>query len=130
MSYKKMFRSSDGRIYYPLTPCVWTSKPTRRQIMDLTISCGGGMGGSKWHEYVFDNQVYNGLHGYQNINGDTIILNSAYIVKAEYTLLVKVSYKHDNSNYPATRGTEQQLLVLSDSQVIKLIKEYKRLEEV
>lgn len=86
---------------FPCTPSRWTGNPLYEKITVLTMTCGGGMGGSKWKEYVLrvKNIPSNTTQEYTTLDGKKIKLNSAYLVKAEDFTLVKIGYETSNSNF-------------------------------
>jgi len=103
----------DGDIVkYPLTPCKWVGEPRYKTVLRLTVTCGGGLGGSRWFEYTTSQRAYEGLHTYRLVNGKEVQLNSMYIVKAERFYLMRVPYIHTNTNFPETMGKVQELLLL------------------
>ena len=131
LSYKTIKHSKDGRIYFPLTPCEWLDKPKVEKIIVVRMSCGGGMGGSRWNEYLLDDDIKDGLNTYTRVDGIKVKINSAYVVRVVYGMyFVKVKYKHYNSNFKETIRTEQELYVLSDVKDVKLVDDYKSLAEV
>lgn len=116
---------TDGKIYYPKTPCEWVGKPKVSKILDVLVSCGGGMGGAQWHEYITDKKVSGvGLHDYKRIDGTKVSLNSRWVVKVDYVYLIRVNYKHYNTNFSSTYGTTQELVFISDTDKVVLIKNY------
>ena len=121
---KELKKLREGKVYFPLTPCRWVGKPKVNEVYNITMSCGGGMGGSRWQEYVVDSNVKEGLNEYTTIEGKTITLNGRFIVKAERFYLVRVKYIHANTNFEETIGKEQELVFLSDTNKIRLVNEY------
>ena len=79
---------TDDVLRRPMTPGKWVGRPSYLKITRLKMSCGGGLGGSTWYEYVQrislpelakkpDSLVF------RTWNGQEIFLNKSYIVKAE-----------------------------------------------
>ena len=131
LTYKKMKHSEDGKIYLPLSPSKYLSKPKVSSVIVVKMSCGGGMGGSRWNEYLLDKDIKEGLNTYTRIDGVKIKINSKYVVSVVYGMYIaKVKYKHFNHNFMETFDKEQELLVLSGVKGVKLIDDYKTMEDV
>lgn len=122
---KELTEVKDGKIYYPLTPCSWVGKPKVSKVLDITMSCGGGMGGCKWHEYVEDDSVKEGISNYKSIDGKVVCLNSRWIVKAEHRYIVRVTYVHNNGNFGETMGMRLESVFISDSNKVVLMNSYR-----
>lgn len=119
----------DNRIYYPLTPCTWLGQKAEK-ITDIMMSCGGGMGGAQWHEYIKGHiDLKDGLNTYTRIDDTKVCLNSKWIVKAEFVYLIRAKYIHHNINVKDTMGTEQELLVFSKSKYTELVRTYKSIND-
>ena len=85
----------------PMTPGNWSSMPEYHKYLEVTMTCGGGMGGSKWKEYIEDQKLpSNQIIKVQDIGGKTFLINTAYVVKAELVTVVTAAYKSGNPNYP------------------------------
>lgn len=123
---------------FPCTPSRWTENPVYEKITVLTMTSGGGMGGSKWKEYVHrvNNIPPNTIQEYTRLDGKKIKLNSSYLVKAEDFTLVKIGYETSNSNfYPENNGlgnnvpyrkwvSKQCCFLLEDGQEVIRINDY------
>ena len=90
----KKFKNGNKTIGKPMTPSIWVSKkPELIPITDIHMSCGGGMGGSSWHEYVkrieLDDLFANECIKVETYEGEEKILNKSYIVRANnnYTVI-------------------------------------------
>ncbi|RAP49228.1 MAG: hypothetical protein BZ138_08100 [Methanosphaera sp. rholeuAM270] len=89
-----------NKIGYPTSPSLWTGEPEYVEIMVFTVSCGGGMGGSKWYEYVLREEINpNTLQEFTTIEGDKILINTSNVVKVSYYTLVRARYKTINYIY-------------------------------
>lgn len=131
LRYKTIRYSKDGKVYFPNTPCEWLSKMTVTKVIVVTMTCGGGMGGSRWKEFLIDDDIKDGLHTYTRIDGVKIKINSKYVVRVVYGMyMAKVKYIHYNENFSDTCGKEQELYVLSDVKDMKLFDECHTLAEV
>ena len=96
----KIHRLKTYRVGTPVSPAHWIGKPRYEDWMELTVTSGGGMGGSKWHEYIQPQQLpSNQIIYVDTIDGHTIQINTAYIVKAEQVKIVFATYRSDNPNF-------------------------------
>ena len=105
---EKLIRVPDnGVIGLPMTPSYWVSdQPSYKQIMDITMSSGGGMGGRLWHEYVERRELpTNALVTVKNIDGAEYTINTNYVTKAENKVLVEAAYMSRNPNFPLGKYT-------------------------
>lgn len=63
-----------------------------KAVIKVTMTCGGGVGGSKWYEYIdcymADLAGLSGLMWFENYLGDDVLLNSQYVVKAEPVVII------------------------------------------
>ena len=57
LSYNTIKHSKDGKIYLPVSPSKYLSKPKVSSVIVVKMSCGGGMGGSCWNEYLLDKDI-------------------------------------------------------------------------
>ena len=74
------------------SPSSFTGAPELTQVTRITMTCGGGMGGAQWDEYVLRTARFpEGVTSYTRYDGKEIRLNSAYMVKAEDFTLVKAT---------------------------------------
>ena len=71
-------------------PSNFIGSPELKSITRITMTCGGGLGGAQWDEYVCKvSDIEEGIGTYTRYDGKRIRLNSRYIVKAEDYTLVK-----------------------------------------
>jgi hypothetical protein len=90
---------------YPVSPCTLIGSD-EKEISKVTISCGGGMGGSKWCEYGnFEHLESNQLCGFKDaITGERRTINTAFVVEVETGKLVKVDWDTTaHANYGASK---------------------------
>lgn len=100
----KIHRLKTYTVGTPVSPAHWIGEPVYEDWLEVTVTAGGGMGGSKWHEYIHPQELpSNNIITVETIEGKTIQLNTAYIVKAEQVKVVFANYHIDNPNYK--RGT-------------------------
>lgn len=131
IKYERIVYSKDGKIYLPNCPSKWLSKPKVSKVIMVLMTCGGGMGGCRWKEYLIDKDIKDGLNQYTRIDGLKIKLNSKYVVKVVYGMyIVKSSYIHYNENYKETIGKELPFYALSNTKDIEVIHECKTMQEV
>ena len=107
----------------PLSPGKWTSEPEYRKISCIRVSCGGGMGGAQWLEYVdrINNRWLSGnkFVTIKRIDGKEITINADNIVSVENFTLVTAKYFSSNPNYPANPYIASGLI--EDWQTVELI---------
>lgn len=116
------------RVGFPMTPSEWVGKPERKPISRVKMTCGGGMGGSVWFEYV-DRFLYldipmDKMKILTRIDGESICVNPRYMVMVEDFTLVTVKYKTQHPDYKG-RILEKQFLV-KDGAIINAVNEYDR----
>ena len=88
----------------PCTPGKWVGNPEYAAYLEILMTCGGGMGGKSWYEYVKETKTdlseLNGIIYLTNIDGKEIALNTRYIVKAELVRVMTVHYETTNTSCP------------------------------
>lgn len=121
--YKKIF------VGVPMTPGNWVSKTAEYvPVTRLCMSCGGGMGGSKWYEYV--NRIpLDELSEKKTIvattwDGKRKLINMDYVVKAEEFTIMKAVYISMNPNFPT--GEYLVARLVEDGAKVSLINEFQR----
>lgn len=81
-------KKSDGIYVIGKThsPSSAIGKTFENSVCELTMSCGSGIGGSCWEEYIVSNldnlAEMTGLRKFKNILGQEIVINMANVVKA------------------------------------------------
>ena len=109
----------------PKTPATWVGEPTYTEIMRIKVTCGGGMGGSSWYEYVdrhdFKTVNVGGVEmvKYKRYNGEKVTLNPHYIVTIQNFTLFTAIYDSRNSNFDIGKYTLYYLV--EDGRKIKLV---------
>lgn len=93
------------KIGLPNTPSCFVGKEKIIKAQKVLMTCGGGMGGTQWNEYIVDFPDYltpnDTLIDVTNYLGEKIKLNVAYIVKVSDTQIV--SFTTDSKN-PHNKG--------------------------
>lgn len=96
-----------GEIRLPMSPSRWVGEERRYTVACVWMSCGGGMGGSRWDEYL----TGIGLEDIrllmdtgkavvaENIYGEDVLLSPDYIVKAQMFDVVERDYDTGNDNF-------------------------------
>lgn len=106
----------------PLSPGKWISEPEYQKISCIRVSCGGGMGGAQWLEYVerIDRCVLNDKFAtMRRIDGKEITLNTDNIVSVEDFTLITARYYSRNPNYQGNNYIAVGLI--EDWQTVELI---------
>ena len=80
-------------IGYPCSPCEFIGSEEKK-VSKVKMSCGGGVGVSKWYEYgEFENLDSNKLCKFTDaITGETKTINTSFVVKIESGTMVKTSF--------------------------------------
>lgn len=109
----------------PRTPSRWVGEPQYKPITSITMSCGGGMGGSKWHEYVerVEEIPSNSIITLKRIGGhgtyaEDIKVNTSFIVSAEDLTLVTIHLDSDNPHF--RRGLFEYKVLVRDGHKVRL----------
>jgi hypothetical protein len=89
------------KIFLPNTPSKFVGKPKVYKIKKILMTCGGGMGGRSWDEYVlahtFPSDLPEGLFKVLNYKGEEVVLNAKYIVKIIDKYMIGISVDSQNS---------------------------------
>ena len=106
-NFDKIIEGTEVDIGVPMTPGRWKKgSQESKDGMLITVTCGGGLGGSKWNEVIIDGQIpawpdeKGGLCTLTRINGQRFLLNPKYIVNGEFVSIVSAVFVNENSNYP------------------------------
>lgn len=109
----------------PNTPSEWVGKPQYKNYLELLMTCGGGMGGSKWYEYIEENNTdltqCPDMIYVTTIEGKHIFINTRFIVKAQEVRVMTVTC---NSNNPYNGGKITEHWIVPDGVTVKLVPEY------
>ena len=114
---------------FPRTPAYWVGEPTYEPITRIGMSCGGGMGGSYWHEYIKGTSLLEKipeekLIQVERIDGKRCVLNTKYIVSCEEFDLCTCTYYSGNPNFE--QGITKYQFLLERGQEVELIDEFDR----
>ena len=97
----------DEVIKRPRTPSVWVTKDVcYDEITRIKMSCGGGMGGSKWYEYVervpLDAlaKIGRGCVVLRTYEGKDVLINMDYVVEAEQFTVASAVLDSRNPYFP------------------------------
>ena len=108
----------------PRTPSYWDEKGvTYKQVTQIDMTAGGGMGGSYWSEFVeridLDDLVQKRYLITKKWDGETIALNLNYMVKAKQVTIASAILHSQNHNFPEGAYTYNWLV--NDGQKVELI---------
>ena len=102
-------------------------------INKVVMSCGGGMGGSRWNEYGKFNsipEIGNMVQFVDAVSGETKTINPSFIVKIEEVQLVKVTTDvTPHANYAVkscNKATHTTYYWFDKSDTISGVREYQR----
>lgn len=107
MNVRKDFEKlyTESTLKRPMTPSSWVSKKMEYlPITRITMSCGGGIGGSKWYEYVERIPLEDLADGntpavFRTWDGRDVLLNRAFMVKAEQYTIASAVLNSRNTNF-------------------------------
>jgi len=123
-SFDKLYESDV--LKRPMTPSKWVTKDVYYQpITRIKMSCGGGIGGSTWYEYVdripLEALAAVGTGGmvFHTFDGKDVLLNMDYIVKAEQFTVACAVLNSENPNFP--KGYWMFCYLVEDGHKITLI---------
>ena len=107
----------------PMTPGHWVSKSVEYMpITRLRMSCGGGIGGAQWFEYVnrvpLDELAEMKSAIVTTWNGKRKLINMNYVVEAEKFTIAKAVYDSMNPNFQ--KGEYLVARLLEDGSVVSL----------
>lgn len=90
------------KIFLPMTPSSWVGSPEYIRITRMRMTCGGGMGGAQWTEYIrrVSDIKSNEIQKFETFDGRQVLINSSFMVKADNCTLVKVMIDSKNPSYP------------------------------
>lgn len=85
------------KIYRTCNPSKFVKKEEMHEMLKVRMTCGGGVGGSSWYEYIhsdydsepIDLQSESPIY-VTNYLGEEIMLNPKFIVKVSHISIVKV----------------------------------------
>lgn len=107
----------------PMTPSRWTGKIEYHPITKITVSCGGGIGGSRWDEYVDRIELRDisteKMLIVNTINGEERLINPHYIVTAENLTMASAVIDSQNPNFE--RGLHRYRYLCRDGVKLELV---------
>lgn len=127
MKNEKFEVLKDLKINKPKSPSAWVGEPKYLPITRLKMSCGGGMGGSNWYEYVYrlEKIPSNTMLNVKRYDGKSFFVNTAYVVNAEnYKLVITkldISAWASLSNQIIEETTEKYLSLIEDDEYVTLL---------
>ena len=110
----------------PKTPSTWIGEPKYTPVTRIKISCGGGMGGASWYEYVHKVTEIpaNTLVKFKRFDGKEFMLNTSFVVCAEDFTLAKVELDITAwkalSHYSKGDNIETYYVMIDEDSILKL----------
>lgn len=97
------------------TPSEWVGEVSLKNVTDIELSYGGGMGGSHRHEYVsMEAAKYgltpssiarsSGILKFVDIDGNDIYINTRFVVAARHHTLVTAALRNKGNYYHGQEG--------------------------
>lgn len=118
-----------NEIYFPYGTSEWIGIRHKEDVLELTITAGGGMGGSKWTRLIKPKEIKEGLDWYETIDGDEISINSNYIVEVKKYQLICAEFLCTNRNFGLDNDLCEIKVLASSGIEPKLISEYKDMSD-
>lgn len=86
---------NDNKIELQCSPAIWTKEPEYKKVTEITLSYGGGMGGTQ--ETIYVERVPkirpNTIQTFTKTDGELININTSFLVKSINLTQVTVSFK-------------------------------------
>lgn len=95
------------KMYLPNTPSKFVGDAKIFKVKKVLMTCGGGIGGSSWNEYIVDfpeNFMFgNGMLNVTNYKGEKMMLSIRYIVKISDSQIVGITTDSRNPTYSGVK---------------------------
>ena len=118
------------KFYLPNTPSYFVGKVDIKRVKKVKMTCGGGMGGCSWYEYILcdtmPEDLSYGLINVVNYKGEKITLNTSYIVKIEEKEVANIV---TNSQNPYHSGVKKFFYESPCGEEVELCNKYGKTEE-
>lgn len=125
-----MKRLKGNKIYFPKGRSEWTGTTEQKQTLKLTITSGGGMGGSQWRRFVKPQVIKEGLNWLEQLNGTEICINANYIVEIEKVNVITADYICTNHNFNMYNELcTVKVYTTYELEDISFVSEYKLMDE-
>ena len=111
------------KMYLPNTPSQFVGDAKIFKVKKVKMTCGGGIGGNSWYEYIVDfpQNFGNGMLNVTNYKGEKMMLNIRYIVKVSDSQVVGITTNSQNNNYYGVKTNYYETPIDDD---VELCKEY------
>ena len=120
-----MYELDHKRVGVPTTPSLWYAGPEYHRYLKVTMTCGGGMGGSRWEEYIEVQELpSNRLVPVKGIGGKAFQINTAYVVKVEPITVMSAAYMSHNPYRPSGSYVVRWIIPEEWENEIELINEF------
>ena len=118
------------KFYLPNTPSYFVGDVDIKKVKKVKMTCGGGMGGSCWYEYIscdtMPEDLNYGLINVVNYKGEKITINTMYVVKITEREVASIVTDSQNPHYS---GIKKFFYEIPCGEDIELCNEYGRTEE-
>lgn len=127
VDFSKVYnRTTFGR---PMTPGSWVTLNRDIKytpVTRLSMSCGGGMGGSHWYEYIervpLEDLVNQNRIIATTWDGKRKLINMNNVVSADEYTIASAVYHSDNPNFPV--GEYLVARLIPDGAKVRLVEEF------
>lgn len=118
------------KFYLPNTPSYFVGKVDIKRVKKVKMTCGGGMGGNCWYEYILcdtmPEDLNYGLINVVNYKGEKITINTMHVVKITEREVANIVTDSQNLHYS---GIKKFFYEIPCGEEVKLYNEYGRTEE-
>ena len=118
------------KFYLPNTPSYFVGDVDIKKVKKVKMTCGGGMGGSCWYEYIscdtMPEDLNYGLINVVNYKGEKITINTMYVVKITEREVASIVTDSQNPHYS---GIKKFFYEIPCGEEVGLCNEYGRTEE-
>ena len=125
----KLYGLRGNKIFFPRGTSEWVGISDPKPLLKLTITSGGGMGGSRWERFVVPQTIKEGLNWFTTVDGEEICINSNYIVEIRPVDLYIAEYICTNHNFGLYNDLCEIAVYTSKDVEPILIAEYKELRK-
>ena len=122
------FEYCNGKLKKEYSPSDWAGEPEYMFVTKIHMSCGGGMGGSSWYEYVerLRDIPSNKIIKAKRYDGKEIFINTMWLVGAENFKLAKAvldisKWENYYPNREKKKGTKVYYVLVDDDVELELL---------
>lgn len=123
IDFKKTLKSDS--LGLPFTPSHWVGTPEYIPVTRIRMTCGGGVGGSSWYEYVnrimIDDVIDSKFIKVTDYTGNEITINTNYIVEMRNFTILKAVFMNSGNYHFEPGSWEYYTLMEGNGHEVELI---------